>query len=121
MRAHRSGVGSWGAGAGILALAVAFVVVAAGCGGSKKSTTAPNFSASDLAATAGDNWATNGGSLTNQRYSSLDEINASNVGQLKGVWRAHLDGSGTAAKYSGEGQPIVYNGVVYVTTGNDDV
>ena len=58
---------------------------------------------------------------SNQRYSTLDEIDTSNVAQLKGVWRTHLKGSGVAAKYSGESQPIVQDGVIYITTGNDDV
>jgi len=29
--------------------------------------------------------------------------------------------SGVEAKYSGESQPVVYNGVIYVTTGANDV
>ena len=32
-----------------------------------------------------------------------------------------LSGSGVAAKYSAEAQPIVYQGVMYVPTGADDV
>ena len=40
---------------------------------------------------------------------------------LKGVWRTRLGGSGVGAKYSGEAQPIVYDGVIYVVTGADDV
>ena len=46
---------------------------------------------------------------------AADEINTSNVAKLKGVWRTHLNGVAMAAKYSGESQPIVYNGVIYVT------
>ena len=57
----------------------------------------------------------------NQRYSPLTQINDVNVTNLKGVWRTHLGGSARAAKYSGERQPIVYKGVIYITTGNDDV
>jgi quinohemoprotein ethanol dehydrogenase len=82
---------------------------------------APKFSTEDLGATAGDDWITNGGSLWNQRYSSLDDINDSNVSQLKGVWLTHLRKSGTGAKYSGESQPLEYDGVIYVPTGQDDV
>jgi quinohemoprotein ethanol dehydrogenase len=82
---------------------------------------APKFSTGDLAATASDDWITNGGSLWNQRYSSLDQINASNVSQLKGVWLTHLRKSGIAAKYSGESQPLEYQGIIYVPTGQDDV
>jgi quinohemoprotein ethanol dehydrogenase len=84
-------------------------------------TPAPKFSTDELAATASDDWITNGGSLSNQRYSSLDEINDSNVSQLKGVWLTHLRKSGVAAKYSAESQPLEYNGVIYVPTGQDDV
>src|SRR5205807_7048863 len=51
----------------------------------------------------------------------LTQINRQNVMNLKGVWRARLDGSGTNPKYSGEAQPIVHDGVIYVVTGADDV
>ena len=81
---------------------------------------APNFTAADLSALPTDDWLTAGGSLKNERYSPLDQIDTSNVSQLKGVWMTHLDGSGLAAKYSAESQPIVYKGVMYVTTGEDD-
>ena len=33
----------------------------------------------------------------------------------------HLNGSALAAKYSAESQPVVYKGVIYITTGNNDV
>jgi alcohol dehydrogenase (cytochrome c) len=82
---------------------------------------APAFTAEDLTAQPTTAWLTNGGTLSNQRYSPLDAINVTNVGELAGVWRRHLRGSGTAAKYSAEGQPIVYDGVIYVPTGEDDV
>ncbi len=82
---------------------------------------APAFTAEQLLKAPRSNWLTNGGTTYNQRYAPLNQINTSNVKDLKGVWRTHLRGSGTAAKYSGEGQPLVYNGVMYVTTGNDDV
>src|SRR5216683_5477808 len=51
---------------------------------------APRFTAVDLSQVAGENWLTNGGSTTNERFSSLDQINVSNVSQLKGVFRTHL-------------------------------
>jgi quinohemoprotein ethanol dehydrogenase len=82
---------------------------------------APAFSTSDLAATPSGDWITNGGSTFNQRYSSLNQIDASNVSLLKGVWLTHLRGSGLAAKYSGESQPLEYKGIIYVPTGQDDV
>ncbi|MBV8597835.1 MAG: PQQ-binding-like beta-propeller repeat protein [Actinobacteria bacterium] len=81
---------------------------------------APAFSASELGALPSEDWLTNGGSLSNDRYSPLAQINTTNVAQLKGVWEIHL-GSATAAKYSGESQPIVYRGVMYLPTGDDEV
>ena len=80
-----------------------------------------DFSAVKLTAPPTLGWPTNGGNLYNQRFSQLTTINRANVGQLKGVWRARLRGSGTAPQYSGFAQPLVYDGVAYVSTGADDV
>jgi len=66
-------------------------------------------------------WVTNGGNLTNQRYSTLKQIDTTNVKQLKGAWMARLKGSGYGGKYSFEGTPLVKAGVMYIVTGNDDV
>ncbi|MCP5143721.1 MAG: PQQ-binding-like beta-propeller repeat protein [Gammaproteobacteria bacterium] len=66
-------------------------------------------------------WVTNGGNVYNQRYSPLTQINRDNVAGLKGEWMVHLDGSGTEPRYSGEAQPLVENGIVYIVTGADDV
>jgi hypothetical protein len=87
-----------------VALTVAYFVTRGG-GGSSSSETAPAFTADELAAPPTDNWITNGGSLSNQRYSPLDQITTANVSQLRGVWHVHLRGSGLAAKYSAEAQP----------------
>jgi quinohemoprotein ethanol dehydrogenase len=81
----------------------------------------PAFPAKQLVEPAANDWATNGGNLYNQRYSSLAAINRDNVKDLKAVWRTHLNGSGIGAQYSGQGQPLVYDGVIYMVTGNDDV
>jgi PQQ-dependent dehydrogenase (methanol/ethanol family) len=82
---------------------------------------APAFSAKELTASPTDNWITNGGNVYNQRYSPLTRINRDNVAQLKPQWRTHLNGSGTESKYSGQAQPLVYDGVIYVPTGANDV
>jgi len=79
------------------------------------------FTAARLAALPAAGWPTNGGNLYNQRYSPLTAINRSNVTQLKGVWRTRLRGSGSAPQYSGFAQPIVYDGMAYVSTGANDV
>jgi PQQ-dependent dehydrogenase (methanol/ethanol family) len=82
---------------------------------------APAFSVSALAAPPTNDWITNGGSLANERFSPLTEINTSNVASLKGIWRIRLRGSATTAKYSAESQPLEFRGVIYVSTGADDV
>jgi alcohol dehydrogenase (cytochrome c) len=100
-------------------LAIAAPIAAFAQNGSRASAHA--FSAERLTAPPTTNWPTNGGNLYNQRYSSLSAINRDNVAQLKGVWRARLRGSGVAPKYSGEGQPVAYDGTVYMSTGANDV
>ena len=80
-----------------------------------------DFAADRLVAPPTDAWPTNGGNLYNQRYSPLNQLNTSNVAELKGVWRARLHGSGVAPKYSGQAQPLVHDGVAYVSTGANDV
>jgi quinohemoprotein ethanol dehydrogenase len=122
------------ASAAVFALvAVALVAVIAGCGGSDTKTVtvdsakaptgqvAPAFTSAQQSAMPTDNWLVNGGNLANQRYSPLNKINDGNVASLKGQWMTDLRNSGTAAKYSAEGQPLAYNGVLYVPTGADDV
>ena len=79
------------------------------------------FSPAELTRLPTDAWLTNGGDLYNRRYSPLTAINRDNVAGLKGVWRTRLGGSGLARQYSGEAEPIVYDGVLYIVTGANDV
>lgn len=112
---------------GAAAVAAALVVVAVVVApweeddAAEEQELAPAFTADELTALPTTRWITNGGTVFNQRYSPLDEINADNVAGLKGEWRIDLDGSGVAAKYSQEAQPLFYDGVLYVPTGQDDV
>ena len=69
----------------------------------------------------GKDWVTNGGNMTNQRYSTLKQIDTTNVKQLKGAWMTRLKGSGLGGKYSHEATPLIKNGIMYISTGNDDV
>jgi quinohemoprotein ethanol dehydrogenase len=73
-----------------------------------------------LQSPVGKDWVTNGGNLTNQRYSTLKQIDTSNVKNLKGAWMIRLKGSAYGGKYSHEATPLVKDGVMYVITGNDD-
>ena len=74
----------------------------AGASGASSSTAiaaAPAFSARDLTPRPTTGWLTNGGDLTNARYSPLKSIDTTNVSRLKGVWMTHLRKSGVEAKY----------------------
>ena len=66
-------------------------------------------------------WPGNGGNLENHNFSALTSIQHDNVASLKGVWRTHLRGSGTGPQYSGEAQPVARDGLLFVTTGANDV
>src|SRR6201992_1290340 len=82
---------------------------------------APEFTSEELNEPAGDNWISNGGGVTNDRYSTLDEINTENVSELKGDWLAKIGAKATAAKFSAEGQALEYEGTIYASDGADDV
>jgi quinohemoprotein ethanol dehydrogenase len=135
-----------GRGLFVLALLAALVaaVALAACGGSGGTTTtsststessessesaetsggiamAPEFTAEELYEHSGDNWITNGGGTTNDRYSTLNEINTENVKELKGEWMTKIGANATAAKFSAEGQALEYEGTIYISDGADDV
>jgi quinohemoprotein ethanol dehydrogenase len=103
----------------LLVAAVASLALAA-CGGSGGDLSIPAFTPDELTSLPEQDWITNGGTLFNQRYSPLDQLTPSNVSDLKGVWRVHLD-SAKEAKYSGEAQPLVHDGIAYISTGASDV
>ncbi|OUJ15621.1 PQQ-dependent dehydrogenase, methanol/ethanol family [Acetobacter sp. DsW_063] len=58
-----------------------------------------------------ENWLTYGRTYSEQRYSPLDQINRSNVGDLKLAWFYDLD-----TNRGQEGTPLVVDGVLYATT-----
>ena len=59
----------------------------------------------------GNDWITHGGAINNQRYSTLDQINTTNVGRLKVAW-TFSDG----ALYGHEGAPLVTGGTMYTVS-----
>ena len=81
---------------------------------------APAFTAAQLLAPPEQNWITNGGSLFNQRYSPLKQINRDNVAGLKALWRTSM-GSGTNFGNSGQAQILEYDGTLFVSNGANDV
>src|SRR5688572_15104944 len=60
---------------------------------------------------AGAEWTTPAGTVQGTRFSSLTQINASNVSRLEEEFRFS-----TGIKAGHEGQPLVINGVMYVVT-----
>jgi alcohol dehydrogenase (cytochrome c) len=104
--------------------AAAGIVLAAGVAPGAQAqeiTPVPAFTPEQLLEPPAANWVANGGTIQNQRYSPLDQINRDNIANLKGVWMTSLNGSGKGPGYSGEAQALEYEGVIYVVTGNDDV
>ena len=84
-------------------------------GQAKSSGIDTNVSAADLLAQpVGSNWTSYNGDYTGRRYSSLQEINPSNVARLRAVWAFH---SGNTQRL--EATPVVVRGVMYVTSAND--
>jgi len=67
----------------------------------------PAWTPKQLNAPAGDNWLEYYGSLSGDRYSSLNQINTSNVSTLKQVWQISL-GTCTASVIAGN--PVVPGG-----------
>jgi quinohemoprotein ethanol dehydrogenase len=65
-------------------------------------------------------WPLVGGDWGNTRYSTLARIDTSNVKTLKGAWMARLQ-SGFGPGFSQQGTPVVKDGVMYVTTGEQEI
>jgi quinohemoprotein ethanol dehydrogenase len=85
-------------------------------------TPSPAFTSAQLAAPAGDDWLTTGGGLTDDRYSTLNQITSANVSQLGVAWHSHLGlPKKTQTKSSEEGSIVAYGGVLYATDGQSDV
>jgi alcohol dehydrogenase (cytochrome c) len=102
-------------------LLAASVVTIAASANAQAIRRASAFANTDLVAPPTTNWATNGGDWYNRRFSPFTAIDRNNVANLKGVWRTHLRGSGLGPQYSGEAQPLVYDGVIYIVTGANEV
>jgi PQQ-dependent dehydrogenase (methanol/ethanol family) len=107
-----------------LVVAAAAAVVFTGAASSKSSSrpaikAAPAFTAAQLAAAPSTNWISTHGNLAGQDFSSLNQINLSNVKSLKTAWTTHLAALCPASntRCSGENDPIEYNGIMYINDG----
>ena len=127
IRRRRFGVpGRFSATVGPFVLAV--VVVAAAGAGRTASLRATGHTSGNAAApvaqpypAAGNDWLNGGGDLANSRYSSLNQINTSNVSKLKVVWSQTLDTPDTAGTKGVQGlesTPSEANGVLYAPMAN---
>jgi quinohemoprotein ethanol dehydrogenase len=66
------------------------------------------------------NWAYYGNDLYNTRFQDIDQINPSNVSQLKPAWTFNT-GVAPDPNMSMEMTPLIINGTMYITSGDDDV
>ncbi|HET7133020.1 MAG TPA: PQQ-binding-like beta-propeller repeat protein, partial [Gammaproteobacteria bacterium] len=62
-------------------------------------------------------WPVYGGNLASQFYSPLDQINASNVKDLKVAWRWYAGNFGPNPELKSETTPLMIGGVLYATAG----
>lgn len=67
-----------------------------------------------LVTPAGADWPSYNGDYTGRRFSSLTQITPANVPSLQAQWVFHSSNSNSM-----EVTPVVYRGVMYVTSGND--
>jgi alcohol dehydrogenase (cytochrome c) len=67
-----------------------------------------------VAKPVGANWLSYNGDYTGRRYSSLDQINVKNVGQMRAQWVFHAPNSDTL-----EVTPVTVDGLMLVTSAND--
>ncbi len=73
----------------------------------------PSFAQENL------DWRYHGNTLSNERFQDVDQINPSNVANLKPAWIFHTGVNDP--NMSMEMTPVVVNGVMYIPTGDDDV
>jgi alcohol dehydrogenase (cytochrome c) len=67
-----------------------------------------------IAPVPADNWVSYNGDYSGRRYSSLSQINTTNVGQLRAEWVFHARNSDRL-----EVTPVVVNGMMLITAAND--
>jgi quinohemoprotein ethanol dehydrogenase len=129
----------WSTGLAVLAIVAAFAALSGSASSSRVVTAtitpSPPWTDAQLSAPAGNNWLEFYGSLTGDRYSSLNQITTSNASTLKEVWHMSL-GTCTAGLIAGnpvvpgapkgapgnptncgsmESNPVAVDGVLYTT------
>jgi quinohemoprotein ethanol dehydrogenase len=77
----------------------------------------PAFTAKQLGAPPANDWISTGGNVQNERYSTLKDVNLSNVDKLQVAWHIHL---GETQRQQQEASGIIYQGTYYIVSGNGD-
>ncbi|MDX6438771.1 MAG: hypothetical protein QOF76_4709 [Solirubrobacteraceae bacterium] len=103
---------------GLISLMFCLGVIVAGAGSASAKvviTPSPVYTAAQLGAPAGDNWLMHMGNSKGHRYSSLTQINKTNVSTLKQAWKINLGTCATkdAACGSLEANAVVADGAYY--------
>src|SRR5262249_52898345 len=73
----------------------------------------------DFSGFPGNDWPTYGGNWGNNHYSTLDQINTTNIATLGAVSVTHLEGGSTSQVQ--HGSPVVINGTMYIQTAQNNV
>src|SRR5262245_16256753 len=68
-------------------------------------------------AAQGGEWRTYGGTLSNTRYSPLDQINRDNFKNLEVAWRFKTDNLGSRPEFTFQSTPLVVGGTLCSTGG----
>jgi len=84
----------------------------------------PAFSTSQLTALPSQDWLTSKGDIFNRQFSTLAQINQSNVGQLKLAWHTRVALPGVKTNFTGvsdEAEPVEFNGTLYMPDSKGNV
>ncbi|HVU76802.1 MAG TPA: PQQ-binding-like beta-propeller repeat protein [Gaiellaceae bacterium] len=111
-------------GAAVVIAAVAGVTLRSASASTKDISPIPAFSTSQLTAAPGNDWLTSKGDIWNRNFSSLDQINQSNVNKLKLAWHTRVVVPGAKANFNGvsdEAEPVEYGGTLYMPDSKGDV
>jgi PQQ-dependent dehydrogenase (methanol/ethanol family) len=110
----------------VVVVAGAALAVALSAGASPRAITPiPAFSNSQLTAEPSSDWVTSRGDIWNRQYSSLTDIDKTNVSKLKIAWhtRVVVPGKGKP-NFTGnfaEAEPVVYKGTAYMPDSKGNV
>lgn len=105
----------------LLPLALLTLVLAAAGSSETSITPTPPFAPGDEQADAGANWITVAGGLSDDRNSTLTQITASNVANLKQAWTGTFGLTAAQAKLQEEGAAVAYDGTIYMPNSYDQV